>query len=100
MFNYADDGFCDYQEQDTPHGMYQWNEAHVGDTDKQQCEFGKKPEASEGSMATRHCESGGQWMEYNGEACTSRATYKLTLLQMVGFLNFDIKACCISGKEC
>ena len=78
----TDDGFCDYEVENNAHGVYMWRETQVGDTDNQICVFGTK-EGFDGRMATRYCAMDG-WMVYNSAACTSRASYELMQLQMVG----------------
>ena len=74
-------GFCDYEEEANDHGFYKWNETPVGETDKQVCTHGNKPEYPNG-IATRDCGTSG-WMDYDGSACISNATYELMLLSQV-----------------
>lgn len=74
-------GFCDYEEEGNDHGFYKWNETPVGETDEQVCTHGNKPEYPDG-IATRDCGPSG-WMDYDGSACISNATYELMLLSQV-----------------
>ena len=71
-------GFCGYEEESNAHGFYQWNETPVGETDKQVCTHGNKPDYPDG-IATRDCGPNG-WMDYDGSACISNASNELTLL--------------------
>lgn len=81
IFNpHSDTGFCSYEVEDNDHGVYKWNETHGGETDIQVCVFGSK--TGYPNKATRYCGFNG-WMEYNGDACISRATHKFQLLREV-----------------
>lgn len=96
-------GFCDSEVEDTDHGKYTWNETQVGTTDEQECTYGNKEEDSNGK-ATRYCGSTG-WMDYDGSACISRASYELLLLSKVHLkiqrhnpIQYDIKNAISSHK--
>ena len=65
---------------DTPHGVYNWSETEVGQTNTQPCEFGAV-EASPNGMATRQCDSPRGWRDVNGGQCITRNT---ALIQQLG----------------
>ena len=73
-------GFCDYEEQETVHGFYAWNETEVGETDMQQCVFGTRPDIGAGGRARRMCIAHRTWRDYDGGDCITELTFELQRL--------------------
>lgn len=72
----VENGFCNFEVQETDHGIYNWNETMVGHTDEQTCVFGTKVGFDTGK-ATRSCMSHDVWSDYDGDACISEITYRI-----------------------
>ena len=72
----TEDGFCNFEVEETSHGTYMWNETMVGQTDEQTCVFGTK-DGYEGGKATRSCMSRDTWSVYDGEACVTEVTARI-----------------------
>ncbi len=68
-------GFCDFETQDTEHGLYNWTETTVEDSSTLQCALACNETAQRGT-AERQCGSQGQWQNYYGEDCTTRTTFE------------------------
>ena len=81
---HADLGFCDYEQEDTPHGLYNWTETEVGQTTTLECFYGSDEDVPDG-MASRQCGGHRDWNEYFGLECITENTFILMRLANVSF---------------
>jgi len=82
-------GFCESELNDEViHGVYNWTETEVGETDRIQCFYKNINAPNSTANVSRRCRSHREWADYDEGQCISVITFRFQELLDVNLSTF------------